>query len=244
MTAMLAIARRELAAYFSTPIAAVFLIIFVVLAGVFTFQVGQLFDRGIADLQPFFTYLPWLFLILVPAVAMRLWAEERKSGTIELLMTLPVSAAQAVTGKWLAGVIFLGVALLATFPLWITVNVLGDPDNGVIFGGYLGSWALASVFLAIGSAVSAFTRNQVVALVLAVAICFVLLTAGMPLVLDALSGFVPDAVVAAIRSLSALNHFTSISRGVLVAADLVWVVSMVAFWLFANVAIISVKKAD
>lgn len=244
MTAISAITRRELAAYFSTPVAAVFLIVFVVLAGVFTFQVGQLFDRGIADLQPFFNYLPWLLLILVPAVAMRLWAEERKSGSIELLMTLPVSAGEAVIGKWLAGSLFIGIALIGTFPLWITVNVLGDPDNGIIVASYLGSWALASVFLAVGAAVSALTRNQVVALVLAVAVCFVLMTAGMPLVLDAVSDHVPPAVVDAVRSLSALNHFTSISRGVLVVSDLVWVVSMVAFWLFANVAIISLKKAD
>ncbi len=244
MTATLAIARRELGAYFSTPVAAVFLVVFVVLAGVFTFQVGQLFDRGVADLQPFFNYLPWLFLILVPAVAMRLWAEERKSGSIELLMTLPVSAGEAVVGKWLAGTLFLGVALVLTFPLWITVNVLGDPDNGIILASYLGAWVLASVFLAVGACVSALTRNQVVALVLAVAVCFVLMTAGLPLVLDAVSGYAPAAVVEAVRSLSALNHFTSISRGVLVLSDLVWAVSMVAFWLFANVAVISLKKAD
>ena len=244
MRAIWAITRRELAAYFSTPIAAVFLIIFVVLSAVFSFQVGMLFDRGVADLQPFFTYLPWLFLILVPAIAMRLWAEERKSGTIELLMTLPVSAAEAVTGKWLAGTIFAGVALACTFGLWVTVNVLGDPDNGIIVASYLGAWALASVFLAVGACVSAFTRNQVVALVLSVAVCFVLMTAGLPLVLDAISGYAPAPVVAAIRSLSALNHFTSISSGILVVSDLVWVVSMVAFWLFANVAVISLKKAD
>jgi ABC-2 type transport system permease protein len=244
MRTVWAITRRELAAYFSTPIAAVFLIIFVVLSAVFSFQVGLLFERGVADLQPFFSYLPWLFLILVPAIAMRLWAEERKSGTIELLMTLPVSAGEAVVGKWLAGTLFAGLALVCTFGLWMTVNILGDPDNGIIFASYLGAWALASVFLAVGACVSAFTRNQVVALVLSVAVCFVLMTAGLPLVLDAISGYAPAGVVSAIRSLSAMNHFTSISSGILVMSDLVWVVSMVAFWLYANVAVISLKKAD
>lgn len=244
MNTVMAITKRELKAYFATPIAAVFLIVFVVLCGVFTFQIGRLFDRGVADLAPFFNYLPWLFLVLVPAVAMRLWAEERKSGTIELLMTLPISPAEAATGKWLAGTIFIAVALVLTFPLWITVNILGSPDNGVILANYLGGLALASVFLAIGGCASAFTRNQVVALVLAVAACFVLMTAGTPLVLDAISGYVPVAVLDAIRSISALNHFTSISRGVLLVPDLIWVVSMVAFWLFATVAVVSLKKAD
>ncbi len=244
MRSVFVIAKRELNGYFATPIAAVFLVVFVVLCGVFTFQVGRLFDRGVADLLPFFSYLPWLFLILIPAVAMRLWAEERKSGTIELLMTLPVSPGEAVAGKWLAGTMFVGVALVLTFPLWITVNILGDPDNGVILANYLGSWVLASVFLAVGGCASAFTRNQVVALVLAVAACFVLMTAGMPLVLDAISGYLPAAVIDAARSISALNHFSSISRGVLLVADLIWAVSMVAFWLFMTVAVISLKKAD
>ncbi|MGI9462368.1 MAG: ABC transporter permease subunit [Aestuariivirgaceae bacterium] len=244
MRTVLAIAKRELKGYFATPIAAVFLVVFVVLCSVFTFQVGRLFDRGVADLAPFFNYLPWLFLILIPAVSMRLWAEERKSGTIELLMTLPVSPAEAVTGKWLAGTLFVGLALVLTFPLWLTVNYLGDPDNGVILANYIGALALASVFLALGGCASAFTRNQVVALVLAVVGCFILLTAGMPLVLDAISGYVPLAMIDAVRSVSALNHFTSIARGVLLVPDLVWVVSMVCFWLFATVAVISLKKAD
>lgn len=244
MNTVVAIAKRELKSYFATPIAAVFLVVFVVLCGVFTFQVGRLFDRGVADLAPFFNYLPWLFLILIPAVAMRLWAEERKSGTIELLMTLPISPTEAVTGKWLAGTLFVALALVLTFPLWITVNVLGDPDNGVIFANYVGALALASVFLALGGCASASTRNQVVALVMSVTGCFILLTAGMPLVLDAISGYLPTVVVDAVRSISALSHFTSIARGVLLLPDLVWVVSMVVFWLFATVAVISLKKAD
>ncbi|NNE21061.1 MAG: ABC transporter permease subunit [Rhizobiales bacterium] len=244
MSTVLAIAKRELKSYFATPIAAVFLVVFVVLCGVFTFQVGRLFDRGVADLAPFFNYLPWLFLILIPAVAMRLWAEERKSGTIELLMTLPVSPGEAVTGKWLAGTLFVALALVLTFPMWITVNILGDPDNGVILANYIAALALASVFLALGGCASAFTRNQVVALVLSVVGCFILLTAGMPLVLDAISGYVPTAIIDAVRSISALSHFTSIARGVLLVPDLVWVVSMVVFWLFATVAVISLKKAD
>ncbi len=244
MSAAMAICKRELKAYFGTPIAYVFLVIFVMLTGVFTFYVGNFFGRGVADLQPFFTYLPWLYLVLVPAVSMRLWAEERKSGTIELLMTLPVSVWEAVVGKWLAGTIFLGLSLAATFPLWITVNYLGAPDNGVIAASYFGAWVLAAVYLAIGACVSAFTKNQVIAFVLAVALCFVFLTSGTPVVLDAIRAVSPQFAVDAVSALSALTHFEGLSRGVIEGADLVYSVSMIMFWLFANVVVISLRKAD
>ena len=179
------ILRRELASYFATPLAYVFILIFLVLANAFTFYLGDFYQRGQADLKPFFAFHPWLYLFLIPALSMRLWAEERKSGTIELLMTLPVRTWEAVLGKYLAAWLFTGVALALTFPIWITVNYLGSPDNGVIFASYLGSLLLAGGFLAVGSCMSALTRSQVVAFILGVVACFVLLLAGYPMVIDA-----------------------------------------------------------
>ena len=179
-----AVARRELAGYFSTPVAYVFIVIFLAMASALTFYVGAFFERQQASLEAFFSFHPWLYLFLIPAVAMRLWAEERKSGTIELLMTMPMSTTAAVLGKFLAAWLFVAVALALTFPLWITVNILGEPDNGVILAGYLGSLLMAGAFLAIGSCLSAITRNQVVAFILAAAVSFLLCMAGLELVQD------------------------------------------------------------
>ena len=243
MARVLTVARRELAAYFATPIAYVVLIVFAVLSGVFAFYLGNLYERGIADLAPYFIYLPWLLMVFVPAVAMRLWSEERRSGTIELLMTLPVSAGEAVVGKWLAGVAFIAVALAATMPLWLTVNYLGEPDNGVIAVSYVAALAVGAVFLAIGACLSALTRNQVVAFVLAVAASFVFLTAGTPLVLDAVRTVVPEPAAAAVASLSVLTHYETATRGIVDAAGAVWAASMVAFWLFANTVAVDATKA-
>ncbi len=244
MRALIPIVKREFASYFATPIAYVFVVIFAALAGVFTFQLGNFYERGMADLMPFFQYLPWLFLVLAPAISMRLWAEERRSGTIELLMTLPVTVSEAVIGKWLAGWLFMGLALMATFTLWATVNWLGEPDNGVIAVSYFGAWAMAGTFLAMGAALSALTRNQVIAFILAALGIFVFMTAGTPVVLDAVRAFLPEAVAEAIASLSALTHFGSVSRGVLLLSDVVYWVSMTAFWLFVNAVIVNIKKAD
>ena len=171
MNTISALFRRKLKSYFATPVAYVFIVIFLVLMSTFTFYLGNFYERGQADLAPFFVFHPWLYLLLVPAIAMRLWAEERKTGSIELLMTLPVSTTEAVLGKFLASWIFVGIALALTFPIWITVNYLGDPDNGVIFAGYIGSFLMAGAFLSIGCFVSALTRNQVVAFVIAAAVC-------------------------------------------------------------------------
>ena len=180
------IAKREFAGYFATPLAMVFLIIFVALTGAFAFYVGGFFERGQADLAPFFHYHPWLYLLLVPAIAMRLWAEERKTGTIELLMTLPISPWEAILGKFLAAWAFIGLALVLTFPMWITVNILGSPDNGVILASYLGSFLMAGAFLAIGSCISALTKNQVIAFIVAATVCFLLVMSGLELVLNVL----------------------------------------------------------
>jgi ABC-2 type transport system permease protein len=238
------IAKREFKGYFATPLAAVFLTIFVALTGAFTFQLGGFFDRGIADLNPFFQYHPWLYLFLVPAVAMRLWAEERKAGTIELLMTLPISPWEAILGKFLAAWAFIGVALLLTFPMWITVNVLGSPDNGVIFVSYIGSFLMAGAFLAIGSAVSAATRNQVIAFIVAATICFLLVMAGLDMVLKYVGGYVPQFLISAVASLSFLTHFDRITKGVVDLSSLVFYVSLIVFALFANRVLVELKKAD
>jgi ABC-2 type transport system permease protein len=239
-----AIFKRELAGYFTTPIAYVFAAIFVFLSGVFAFYLGSFFERGQADLVSFFQFHPWLYLFLIPALAMRLWAEERRSGTVELLMTLPVSVAQAVLGKYLAAWCFAAIALVLTFPMWITVNYLGDPDNGVILASYLGSLLMAGAFLAIGSCVSALTRNQVIAFVVSAVICLVFVLAGYPLVLDFVAAFAPGFLVETIRTFSFLDHFNAISKGVIEARDIVYFVSLIVFWLFANAVIIDLRKAD
>ncbi|RAI60420.1 ABC transporter permease subunit [Roseicella frigidaeris] len=243
MGATLTVARRELAAYFATPVAYVFIVIFLVMAGALTFTMGNFFGRGQADLQPFFTFVPWLFLFLVPALTMRLWAEERRLGTIELLLTLPLAQWQAVLGKFLAAWLFCGIALALTVPIWITVNVLGDPDNGVILAGYLGCLLVAGAYLALGAAVSALTKNQVVAFVLAVALCFVFAAAGSPVVTEFLTQRLPVLADIA-RGLSISDRFTGFTRGVVGARDLVYFASFIGFFLFVNAVVLDHRKAD
>jgi ABC-2 type transport system permease protein len=235
---------RELRSYFATPLAYVFIVIFLVLAAVFTFEVGGFFERGQADLQPFFRWHPWIYLVLIPAISMRLWAEERNSGSIELLMTLPVTLSQAVVGKFLAAWCFAGIALALTFPMWITVNYLGKPDNGVIVAAYIGSWLLAGGFLSIGMCLSAATRNQVIAFVTAALVGFVFLLAGFPLVLDFVRGILPGVLVDAIASLSFLTHYDAISKGVIDVRDLVYFGALIGFWLAATALVLDLKKAE
>jgi ABC-2 type transport system permease protein len=239
-----AIYRRELASYFATPLAYVFIVIFLVLAGSFTFSLGGFYERGQADLASFFNFHPWLYLFLVPAVAMRLWAEERRSGSVELLLTLPIRPGIAVAGKFLAAWSFVALALALTFPMWITVNYLGSPDNGAILAGYVGSLLMAGGFLAVGSCLSAATKSQVIAFILAVVVCFVLLLAGYPLVLDAFRGWAPDKIVDAIASLSFLTHFQAISKGVLDLRDLVYFAMTIGVWLYATTLVLELRKAD
>lgn len=244
MNSLGVIFKRELGSYFSTPLAYIFIVIFLVLSAVFTFYLGGFYESGQADLNPFFNFHPWLYLFLVPAVAMRLWAEERKSGTIELLMTLPVSRSAMVLGKFLAAWVFLGIALLLTFPIIITVNYLGSPDNGAIFTGYLGSWLLAGGYLAIGSCMSAVTKNQVIAFIVSVVACFIFIVSGFPLVLDVFSGWAPQWLLDAVASLSFLIRFDAISKGVLDLRDLLYFMSLMAVWLLATAIVIDLKKAD
>ena len=243
MTNVQIIAARELRAYFATPVAYVFIVIFLAMTGVFTFYLGGFYERGQADLQPFFNFHAWLYLFLVPAIAMRLWSEERKSGSIELLMTLPVTLWQAVLAKFLAAWAFTAVALALTFPIWITVNYLGDPDNGVIITAYLGSLLMAGAFLAIGSCISAANRNQVVAFIVTVVICFLFLLSGFPLVLDLVSG-APQVLVDLVAGLSFMTHFNSLSKGVIDLRDVAYFILVIAAWLYATTIVLEMKKAD
>ena len=236
--------KRELGSYFATPLAYVFIVIFLVLSGVFTFYLGGFFESNQASLAPFFNFHPWLYLFLVPAIAMRLWAEERKSGSIELLMTLPVTRFEAVAGKFLAAWSFAGLALLLTFPMIITVNYLGEPDNGAIITGYLGSWLLAGAYLAVGSCMSALAKNQVIAFILAVAACFLFIVSGFPMLLDAFSGWAPQWLIDAVASLSFLIRFEAISKGVIDLRDLLYFLSFIVAWLAATALVVDLKKAD
>lgn len=245
MGAMLSVFKRELTGYFVTPVAYVFIVIFLVLTGVFTFagELGGLYERGQADLQPFFMFHPWLYLFLIPALSMRLWAEERRSGTIELLLTLPVPTWAAVGGKFLAAWAFAGIALALTFPVWVTVNYLGDPDNGVIATAYLGSLLMAGGFLAVGSCVSALTRSQVIAFVCTAVACFALLLTGFPLVQGVLSGWAPGWVRDTVAGLSFLTRFESVAKGVVALRDMVYFASLIGVALACNAIIVDLRKA-
>lgn len=244
MSSFRVILSRELSSYFATPLAYVFIVIFLMLSGAFTFFLGGFYERGQADLWPFFNFHPWLYLFLVPAISMRLWAEERKSGTIELLMTLPLSLRAIVFGKFFAAWIFTGVALALTFPIWLTVNYLGDPDNGAILAGYLGSWLMAGGFLAIGSCISATTKNQVIAFIISVVICFLFVVSGFNIVLDWFTSWAPDVLVESIAALSFLTHFNAIAKGVLDVRDLIYFMIVIAGWLLATAIVIDLKKAS
>ena len=238
-----AVMRRELGGYFTSPIAYVFLVIFLLLTGFFTFTVGNFFERGEASLVSFFTWHPWLYLFLVPAVGMRLWSEERRLGTLELLLTLPITAWQAIVGKFLASWLFLALALALTFPVMITVNWLGDPDNGVIMAGYVGSLLLAGAYLAISCMTSAMTRNQVISFILSVMICLFLILAGYTPVTDLLTRFASPVVVQTIAAFSVMTHFEAFQRGVLDTRDVIFFASVIGFALFATGVIIRNQRA-
>jgi ABC-2 type transport system permease protein len=243
MKAIWTITKRELCAYFTSPVAYVFLVIFLLLTGFFTFTAGNFFERGEASLAAFFGWHPWLFLVLVPAVGMRVWAEERRSGTIELLLTMPIAPWQAIVAKFLASWVFLGAALLLTFPAVITVNLLGSPDNGIIVAGYFGSLLLAGAYLAVTCMTSAMTRNQVVALILSVVICLFLILAGFNPVTDLLARWASPAFVDAVAAFSVVTHFDGIQRGVIDARDLIYFLSVIGFTLFATGVIIRSHRA-
>ena len=243
MRAVLTIAKRELVGYFTSPVAYVFLVIFLLLTGFFTFTAGSFFERGEASLASFFGWHPWLFLVLVPAVGMRLWAEERRSGTLELLLTMPITPWQAIIAKFLASWVFLAVAPALTFPAVITVNVLGDPDNGMIVAGYVGSLLLAGTYLAVSCMTSAMTRNQVVAFILAVVVCLFLIIAGFSPVTDLLVRWASPAFVDTVAAFSVITHFDAFQRGVIDLRDLAFFASAIGFALFATGVIIRSHRA-
>jgi ABC-2 type transport system permease protein len=237
------VARRELAAYFESPVAYVFLVIFLLLAGFFTFTFGGFFERGEASLAAFFNWLPWLFLFLVPAAGMRLWSEERRLGTIELLLTMPVADWQAIVGKFLASWLFLIVALALTFPMIVTVNWLGDPDNGVILSGYVGAALLAGAYLAVSCMTSAFTRNQVIAFILAVVICLLLILVGFSPLTDLLARWASPWVVESVARFSVLTHYDGFQKGVLDSRGLLYFLSIMAYALFVTGVVIRNHRA-
>ncbi|MEX1110874.1 MAG: ABC transporter permease [Chthoniobacterales bacterium] len=227
----------------SSPVAYVFIVIFLLLSAFFTFMIGGFFERGQASLASFFGWHPWVYLFLVPAVGMRMWAEERRSGTIELLLTLPVTTWQAIVGKFLASLTIIAVALLLTFPVWITVNYLGAPDNGIIVAGYTGSLLLAASYLAVTSFTSALTRNQVVSFILAVVICLFLILCGWPPVLDLLHRVFSPGLIDLVAAFSVMTHFDSIQRGVLDLRDILFFLSMILFFLLATHAVLRARRA-
>jgi ABC-2 type transport system permease protein len=242
-SSVVTIVKRELAGYFVSPVAYVFLVIFLLLTGFFTFTIGNFFERGEASLVAFFTWHPWLYLFLVPAVGMRLWSEERRLGTMELLLTFPIATWHAIVGKFLASWIFLAIALALTFPIVITVNWLGDPDNGVIASGYVGSVLLAGAYLAVACMTSAMTRNQVISFILSVLILLFLILCGYTPVTDLLSRWASPTFVQIVAAFSVMTHFDAFQRGILDFRDLLFFGSVIGFALFVTGVIIRGLRA-
>lgn len=239
-----AIFRRELSSYFAGPMAVVFMTVFVLAIGILTFSIGGWFEAEQANLSAFFLFHPWVYLFFLPAMSMRLWAEERRNGSIELLLTLPIALSHIVMGKFLAAWAMAGVALTLTFPIWISVNYLGAPDNGVILASYVGSFLLAGGYLALGSVLSAVTRNQIIAFILTVALSFVLTISGLPMVLETLRLVLPNAIIDGIASISFLVHFRAITNGVIDGRDIVFFTSVIVISLMLTAIIVDVKKAE
>ena len=235
---VLIITKRELSGYFSTPVAYVFITIFLLLSGLFTFYLGNFLEIGQANLGSFFEWHPWLYLFLIPAITMRLWAEEKRTGTIELLVTLPIETHHIVLGKFLAAWIFTGIALLLTFPIWITVNYLGAPDNGIIVSSYIGSFLMAGGYLSIGSFISALTKNQVIAFIISVTVCFLFTLSGLPIVLDFFSSWAGQSITDTIASFSFLSNFTDISRGILDIRSIIYFFTLITLFLYFNTLVV------
>ncbi|PIR37415.1 MAG: ABC transporter permease [Alphaproteobacteria bacterium CG11_big_fil_rev_8_21_14_0_20_39_49] len=244
MRNIIAVSCKELKGYFETPVAYVFMVVFLMLSGMFTFYLGGFYDAEQANLSGFFNWHPWLYLFLIPAISMRLWAEERRSGTIEILLTLPISTFESVVGKFIAAWIFAGISLLLTFPMWLTVNYLGDPDNGIIIISYIGSFIMGGAFLAVGSCISAMTQNQVVSFVISITVCFLFTVSGFPIVLDFFSALnLPQFVIDTVSSFSFIQNFDDILKGSLSLKNIVYFVSFIVLWLYINIVVIDTKRA-
>jgi len=239
----LAVFKRELTSYFESPVAYVFIVSFLLLAGFLTFSVTRFYERMVADLQPFFFWHPWVYLLLVPASTMGLWAEERRSGTIELLLTMPITTVQAILGKFFAAWAFIALSLALTFPIVATACYLGNPDLGVIFAGYLGSLLLAGAYVAVGMLASSMTRSQVISFVISLLVCLLLLLAGWPPVIDFFVRWAPNWLVEGIAGFGFMPHFESIQRGVIDIRDIIYYVSVMVFMIFATNVVINNRKA-
>jgi ABC-2 type transport system permease protein len=244
MKNVMAVIKRELGGYFGSPVAYVFIVIFLLLCGFFTFSVSHFYELGQADLRAFFEWHPWIFLFLIPAVAMRLWADEWRTGTIELMLTLPITLKEVILGKFLAAWLFIAIGLFLTFPLVLTILYLGDPDVGAISCAYLGSFLMAGAYLSVGSMTSSFTRNQVISFILSLVICLFLVLAGWSPVTDVLSGWAPAWIVDVVSGFSFMPHFASIQRGVLDLRDLAYYLSVIFFMLFVNGVILQNRRAS
>ena len=235
MKQLLSIIKREITSYFATPVAYVFITIFLILSGLFTFYLGNFFEIGQASLGSFFEWHPWLYLFLIPAITMRLWSEEKKSGTIELLTTLPITTLNIVLGKFLAAWAFTFIALTLTFPVWLTVNYLGKPDNGVILASYIGSLLMAGGYLSIGIFISSLTKNQVIAFIVSVTVCFLFTVSGLPLVLDFFSNWTGETITDVIASFSFLANYSDVSKGIIDIRTIIYFASLIFLFLYLNV---------
>lgn len=240
---VLTVARREFKAYFESPVAYVFMVVFLLLLGVLTFFGRHLYEERVASLDAFFMFHPWVYLLLVPAATMGLWAEERRTGTIELLLTMPITLGQAIVGKFLAAWLFIVAALALTFPIVLTTCYLGNPDLGVVFCGYVGSVLLAAAYVSVGMLTSALTRSQVISFVLSLLICFALLVAGFPMLTDMFVKWAPEWLVNAVASFSFMPHFEAIQRGVIDLRDLVYYASVIVFMTFATHVVLENRKS-
>ncbi len=243
MNGFWAVCKRELKGYFVTPVAYVFLVIFLFAAGYLTFSRGRFFEARQADMRVFFNYLPMLFVFMVPAAAMRLWSEERRSGSIELLFTLPITVTQAVLGKFAAAWIFLGIALALTFPMPLTVAYLGNPDTGLIIAGYLASFLMAGAYLAVGMFFSALSKNQVISFILAVVGCSILVSLGLPSTMNYFANFLPASLTTGLETLSFQSHFDSMQRGVIALADIAYFILLIVGWIVASGIMLTERKA-
>ena len=242
MQPVLAIFKRELLGYFITPVAYVFISLFLLTSGAFSFYISNIYERGQADLITFFTWHPWIYLFFIPAITMRLWAEERKASTIEILLTLPIATWKLVTAKFLAAWAFTSISLFLTFPLWITVSYLGDPDHGAIISGYFGSLLMAGGYLAIGSCLSALTKNQIIAFITGITVCFIFTISGFPMVISFFQLWLPQFLLEMISSFSFLTHFEGLTKGVINLNNIVYFVSVILLWLFINTLVLDAKK--
>ena len=242
MQPVLAIFKRELLGYFITPVAYVFISLFLLTSGAFSFYISNIYERGQADLITFFTWHPWIYLCFIPAITMRLWAEERKASTIEILLTLPIATWKLVTAKFLAAWAFTSISLFLTFPLWITVSYLGDPDHGAIISGYFGSLLMAGGYLAIGSCLSALTKNQIIAFITGITVCFIFTISGFPMVISFFQLWLPQFLLEMISSFSFLTHFEGLTKGVINLNNIVYFVSVILLWLFINTLVLDAKK--